>query len=107
MDAKKYMNYAGYVLIAISLLYYIVITQTTLKSQENEISTLKLPSQIEITNQELTQSILDSAKYEKLEAENKRLKENAIWKQRCLEKKILWEKLNCNEDLERFANYSK
>ena len=70
-------------------MYYAYITQNALNNAKAEIEALKIPSQVEITNKELTQAILDSDKYKKLEAKDKALKENAIWKTRCLKKKII------------------
>ena len=73
---------------------------------KNTIEQLKELSPIEIDEIDLKKAQLDSEKYAKLEAENKRLKEMSVWKTRCLKKKIVWEEKDCTNNLERYASYN-
>jgi len=57
--------------------------------QQAVIGQLKILSPIEIDNIDLQKANLNIEKYTKLEAENKKKKEQAIWKTRCLKKKLV------------------
>ena len=78
----------------------------SLLQAQSKIEQLKELSPIEIDEIDLKKAQLDSEKYAKLEAENKRLKEMSVWKTRCLKKKIVWEEKDCTNNLERYASYN-
>jgi len=57
--------------------------------QQAVIGQLKILSPIEIDDIDLKKANLNIEKYTKLEAENKKRKELATWKSRCLKKKLV------------------
>ena len=97
--------------VAITAIWYTSYSNYTLqqeiKKTKLEMQVLKQPSQIEKMWDELKKAIIDSKIYSKKEIEYKNKKEQAIWKTRCLKKKIIWEeKWSCKKELDRFASYN-
>jgi len=97
--------------VAITAIWYTSYSNYTLqqeiKKTKLEMQLLKQPSQIEIMWDELKKAIMNSKIYSKKEIEYKNKKEQAIWKTRCLKKKIIWEeKWSCEKELNRFASYN-
>ncbi len=73
-----------------------------------QIDELEKPSQIELDEIDLKKAEVNAIAYWKLEAESKARKEQAIWKTRCIKKKIIWEEEECETNLEeRFAIHVK
>jgi len=62
-------------------------------------------SQVEVDRMELDQARLDFVEYGNLEAEYKQYKQEAKWKERCIEKKLIGKVDNC-ENLEEYAIYN-
>ena len=119
---KKIWDYKTYIIILILMLWFTYYTNklNLEKIQETEtkykllLEEANKPSYIEILQDELNKTKTIVEDYRKLNEKAEDLlnkikikKESSIWKTRCIEKNIIWEKQDCNNNLERFANYNE
>lgn len=105
------------VIVLVILAWLVVSSNQSLKRenamlnldlQKEKIKSEKLQelSQIEIDQLDLQKAEYDSIRYAEEEAQYKKLKEESIWKTRCLKKKMIGEEESCEENLERYASYN-